>query len=249
VTERYIPPTSSFEFVNLFNPSGGGSLLSDRLVELSEDSGLLIFIYPTKAGGTTFVHDYLGTILDPTLRRMMIVRELGPDLCQQIGTMQAVEDMASYEELCTRFTDFCELISSSTSSPSVSSKFQTSDTQTIYSVVHASRRIVTLPPEVWADWWCKQEKTRIRKAFADYISQNPSRARSVSGAASMAPAARARLREEPSSDGVSMTYIIEVMEGVERAAREKAGTLTKGIEVALFAVRKKLLDPDGSERD
>jgi hypothetical protein len=51
LTERYIPPASSSEFADLFDPMSGQSLVHDRMIELPGDNGLHIFIYSTKARG------------------------------------------------------------------------------------------------------------------------------------------------------------------------------------------------------
>ena len=66
IVERYIPPSSSNEFVNMFDPNGP-SILIDRLVELSPNNGSLAFIYPTRTGALTFMKNYLHPILDPIL--------------------------------------------------------------------------------------------------------------------------------------------------------------------------------------
>lgn len=52
IVERYIPPTNTNEYAEMF-AFKGRSLLHDRLVELSPDNGTLLFIYPTRQGGRT----------------------------------------------------------------------------------------------------------------------------------------------------------------------------------------------------
>jgi hypothetical protein len=244
VTERYIPPTASSEFIDIFDPSSGRSLISDRLVELSENNGILIFIYPTKEGGRTFLKEYLNPVLDPLLRQMMIIRNLGIDVCQKIGTMTAVQNMPAYEESKGRLEAFCSSISASTSGsgPSLSKFRSTTGVPIVLELVHSYRREISLAPEVWSDWWCRQEKPRIRQAFDDYIRQNPGRTRSSSGVSPNIPtASRARLRDEAQSEGSNMQYILEVMEGVRKGAREKAAQReVKGIEVGVFVIRKRI---------
>ena len=46
--ERYIPTVVVSEFAGLFDLMSGQSLVQVRLIELSGDGGLFIFIYPTK---------------------------------------------------------------------------------------------------------------------------------------------------------------------------------------------------------
>jgi hypothetical protein len=239
ITERYIPPTTSSEFIDLFDPRSGRSLISDRLTELSDESGLLIFIYPTKDGGRKFLKDYLGTILDPLLRRMMIVNDLSMDVCQQLGSMPAVEDLLTFEELSARLEAYCEGLNSvdgASGFPSLSSK------AVKYSIVQCSRRKVQLAPKVWSEWWCGQEKPRIRRIMDDYIRLHPGRGRSSSGIDNIPPSSRSRLREVPSADGGSMSYIIDVIEGVKKGALEKAQQQRDPIEVGLFVIRKQAAD-------
>jgi hypothetical protein len=230
----------------MFEPSSGRSLLSDRLVELSENNGILIFVYPTKIGGQTFLKDYLSPVLDPLLRRMMIVRNLGIDVCQKIGSMNAVQDMPTYEETKARLEAFCNNVTSSFTigTPSLNKFGSTSGAPIAIELVHADRKEISLAPEVWSDWWCRQEKPRVRKAFDDYIRQNPGRARSSSGLTADIPiASRARLRDEAQSESSSMTQILEVIEGVKKGAREKARDRDAGgIEVGVFIIRKRLTE-------
>lgn len=116
VVERYIPPTSPTEFEELFS-STGRSFLSDRLIELSTKHGTLLFIYPTKIGGTTFRKDYLAPILDPVLREMGTTHDLSTDLLQAIGSMPDIDQLFSFEEMQAHLQEFCRSLSIDGSTP------------------------------------------------------------------------------------------------------------------------------------
>src|SRR6201994_4392452 len=247
ITERYIPPTSSSEFVDLFDPMSGRSLLSDRLTELADDCGLLIFIYPTKQGAQTFLKHYLGAALDPILRRMMVVNELTTNVCQEIGSMQAVEELPAFEELNARLRAFCEELGSP-SSPSSTVLSSLSGKAVKYSVVESSRKLVDLSPEVWADWWCGQEKPRIRKILDSFLRLNPGRGRSSSGTDNIPISSRARLRDVSSSDGSTMSYMIDIIQGLKKGAMGKSHIHKDPIEVGLFVIRKELVKETGGEQ-
>jgi hypothetical protein len=75
VVERYIPPTNTNEYGEMFALKGH-SLLYDRLSELSMDNGILFFVYPTKTGAKTFMQHYLGPIIEPLLRTVTVVHDL-----------------------------------------------------------------------------------------------------------------------------------------------------------------------------
>jgi hypothetical protein len=187
--------------------------------------------------------DYLGTILDPLLRRMMIVNDLSMDVCQELGGMRAVEDLLTFEELNARLQSYCNALNSTDASsrlPSMSSK------AVRYSVAHCSRKQVELSSQVWSEWWCGQEKPRIRKIMDDYIRLHPGRGRSSSGLDNIPPSSRSRLREIPSSDGGSMSYIIDVIEGVKKGAIEKAQQRKVPIEVGVFVIQKDVVDDAGT---
>lgn len=165
IIERYIPPTSDREFSELFFTSGR-SILSDRFAELSTHNGTLIFVYPTKRGGQTFVNEYLSPVLEPILRAMMIADNLPTSLISELGRMPAVAELSTFEEMRARFEDFCkELSDHATTTPM--SRFQPNSAT--YTVVYAAKQEVTLTREVWArDWFNKQEKPRIRRLVREY---------------------------------------------------------------------------------
>lgn len=241
ITERYIPPTSASEFVDLFDPTSGRSLLADRLTELADDSGLLVFIYPTKQGGMTFQKEYLGSVLDPLLRRMMIINDLAVQTCQEIGSMRAVDTLPTFEEMKARVHAFCETLNAS---PSSTTAAGLSEQAVKYQIVDASRKHLNMAPEIWTTWWTAQEKPRLRKVFEDYIRLNPGRGRSSSSMETISIPSRARMREAPNADGGSMSYIVDVIEGLKKGAKEKASQSRNPIEVGLFVIRKQMVQKD-----
>jgi hypothetical protein len=243
VTERYIPPTSSAEFRDLFLPSSGRSLLSDRLVELSEDSGILIFVYPTRDGSATFVKDYLGTVLDPLLRSMMVRQQVTSEFCHKIGRMPAVADMHSFSELKARLQLFLTQISSGPTCPEPISKFHSvSGAPVSYTLEHSATAHVQLAPAVWADWWCRQEKTRITAVLDEWVRLFPGRARSASSLGNAPLSTRERMREDSVAEGGgSMSLILEVLEGVRAGAVNGAAEEKPMVEVGVFVVKKQSL--------
>ena len=239
VTERYIPPTTSAEFTDLFTPSSGRSLISDRLVELSDDSGIFVFIYLTRHGAEIFKKDYLGSVLDPLLRSMMIRNEITHTVCQSIGTMEAINDMLEFPELKARMEAYCAQISTYPGAGSVISNSPAS-----YTLVHSSTAEVKLGVS-WSDWWVKQEKARVTEVFDAYLRAFPHRARSASSQTNVPMESRERMRDEPGAQGGgSMAYILEVLEGVRKGAERNAGKQERGVEVGVFVVRKERLDSE-----
>lgn len=205
IVERYIPPTTSHEidalFASLARPPSPSSnsrsssssasstssscLLLDRLVELRPQDGTLLFIYPTLNGGKTFVERYLGPILDPILRAMTIVHSLSADMATSLGTMPAVNDLYTFEQLRDRLEQLCRELSGvndqqeeemqegeqkmpSAQNPAL--HFSASGRPPAFEVVHASRAKVKFRRNVWAaDWWTRQEKPRVRAAVSKYF--------------------------------------------------------------------------------
>lgn len=161
IVERYIPPTNTNEYAEMFS-SRGRSLLHDRLIELTTDDGLLLFIYPTKLGGRTFMHDYLGPVLDPLLRTLTVVHDLASDLGKSLGQMSSVAYLNEYESLKSQLEKFCLVVRNATSG----------EPKPTYQVIHASKEEVYPERRAWAsDWWIKQEKPRIRDTITKYFSQ------------------------------------------------------------------------------
>lgn len=210
IVERYIPPTNTNEYAEMFQLRGR-SLLHDRLIELAKENGLLLFIYPTKTGARTFMHDYLGPVLDPLLRALTVVHDLASDLGRNLGQMGSVAYLDEYEALKTNIEDFCRRISNTGSTDSV-------DQKPIYEVIYASKQETQPERNAWAnDWWIKQEKPRIRETITTYFRQT---------------------KKLPES-GMTGTHLIEaVLDGVAHRNADSEQP-QKGIEVGVFIIKKR----------
>lgn len=211
IVERYIPPTNANEFTEMFN-TRGPSLLVDRLVELSPDNGSLIFIYPTKLGGETFMNDYLGPILDPMLRSMVVVNGFSADMSSALGRMPAVDSLPDHETMKRKIQRLCNSLSRVSTS---SERFHRR--QATFELVYAAQEEVVLDRRVWArDWWCKQEKPRIREVISRCFRV----------------ANRAEDNKSPS------VLIHEVLDGVANRSYRSGTEPQSGIEVSAFVIKR-----------
>ena len=207
VVERYIPPTNTNEFAEMFTYRGR-SLLFDRLIELSLDNGILLFVYPTKTGARTFTQQYLGPILDPLLRTVTVVHDLHSELGRSLGHMGAVNYLDEYHHLEARVRKFCRELCER---PDISNR------KAVYEVIHAAKEEVLLERSVWADdWWIKQEKPRVRDIITKYFRKS---------------------KILPSDEMSGAHLIQEVLDGVSRREYHGEGP-SKGVEVGVFIVKK-----------
>jgi hypothetical protein len=207
IVERYIPPTNTNEFSEMFT-FRGRSLLYDRLIELSSDDGVLLFIYPTKTGARTFMQQYLGPILDPLLRTVTVVHDLHSELGRSLGQMSSVNYLDEYDHLEAQVRKYCEAMVERHANP---------EKRANYEVIHAAKEEILLQRSAWADdWWIKQEKPRVRDVITKYFSKS---------------------KKLPSSEMSAATLIQAVLEGVsERDYHD--GEPSKGVEVGVFMVKK-----------
>lgn len=143
--------------------AAGRSLLVDRLVELSPHNGCLTFIYPTLAGADTFTTKYLGPVLDPLLRSMVIRYDMCSDFSSAIGTMTAVDDLSEYAAMKRGVARLCRQLSQGSSKA-----LHDLGTSSNFSVVHSQKAMVSLETDVWSHWWLSQEKSRIKNAIMKY---------------------------------------------------------------------------------
>lgn len=186
VVERYIPPTNTNEYAEMFT-FGGRSLLFDRLTELSFDNGILLFVYPTRVGARTFMQQYLGPILDPLLRTVTVVHDLHSELGRSLGQMSSVNYLDEYDNLETQVRKFCNTLTQ---------KYVDGERHASYEVIHAAREEIMFERSVWADdWWIKQEKPRVRDAITKYFRKS---------------------KKLPSDEMSSAHLIQEVLEGVSK---------------------------------
>lgn len=210
IVERYIPPSSANEFAEMFNMKGP-SILMDRLVELSPDNGTLIFIYPTKKGGRTFTNDYLGPILEPLLRSIVVVNGFSADMGSSAGTMTSVAVLPDHDVMRLRIQNLCSTLSQT--SPRME-KFHRK--QATFSLVYASKEEVKLDRKVWAEmWWCKQEKPRLRETINRYF----------------------RKANRALEDKTPPMIIQELLDGVADNPYRN-GEPTSGIEISAFVIKR-----------
>ncbi|KAJ6257065.1 hypothetical protein Dda_7949 [Drechslerella dactyloides] len=172
--ERYIPPPTPTADSAMF--STYSSVLLDRVVELSPNGGSLLFIYPTKTGARQFRDRYLGKVLDPLLRRLMVLHRLRDDLLWGISRMVAVEQMQEFEDLKDRLEHFCRRLSEKSRDEVADEKRYAGPNffHPNVSLVHAQKVNVALSQFSWREWWTFQESTRIREIVKNHFSVTPS---------------------------------------------------------------------------
>ena len=210
IVERYIPPSSANEFSEMFNVKGP-SILIDRLVELSPCNGTLIFIYPTKKGAKTFTQEYLGPILEPLLRSIVVVNGFSADMGSSAGKMAAAAALPDHDIMRLRIQNLCASLSQT--SPRME-KFHRK--QATFSLVYAAKEEVQLSRKVWAeDWWCKQEKPRLRETINRYF----------------------RRANRASEEKTPPMIIQELLDGVAKNSY-KNGEPESGIEVSVFVIKR-----------
>ncbi|EPS45590.1 hypothetical protein H072_397 [Dactylellina haptotyla CBS 200.50] len=167
--ERYIPPSTPTADAAMFSPYS--SVLLDRVSELSPNGGSLLFIYPTKTGAKQFLERYLGKVLDPLLRRLMVLHRLRDDLLWGISRMVAVEGMQEFDALKVTLEHFCRRLSDKAKDDADEKRF----TGPIFffpnvSLVHAQKANVSLSQSSWREWWTFQESTRIRETVKNHFT-------------------------------------------------------------------------------
>ncbi|PGG95449.1 hypothetical protein GX51_08244 [Blastomyces parvus] len=163
IVERYLPPPSSREYRNLFSATGP-SVLVDRLRELSPQGGNLVLIYPTQQGARTFKNQYLGPILDPLLRQMVVVNELSADISKALGSMPAIAEMDDFESMQNNILRLCENLRQRESSlagpsPTRSSRF---------TMVYGGKGEICMDRKSWIEWYIQQETPRARDILNGY---------------------------------------------------------------------------------
>jgi hypothetical protein len=211
VVERYIPPTNTNEYAEMFSLRGR-SLLYDRLSELSVDNGVLFFIYPTRTGAKTFMQKYLGPIIEPILRSVTVVHDLHSELGRSIGQMASVDYLDEYTNLEDHVRSFCAKITEHTNSQK-----NHQDEKCTYEVIHASKEEMVPSRHAWADdWWIKQEKPRIRDAITKYFRKS---------------------KKLPTGELTGPHLLQELIEGVSTREYDD-GAPTQGLEVGVFIVQR-----------
>lgn len=162
----------------MFSPTS--SIFLDRLFELSPNGGSLLFIYPTKTGAKDFDKQYLGPILDPLLRKLMVLYMLREDLLWDIRNMAAIDGMKEFDGLRWELQKICRRLSSKGSGGS--NRFL-GRPNTVFRLAHASKENIPLNDNSWREWWTQQEQLRIREAVKRHFSNlQPPGERGVSAA-------------------------------------------------------------------
>ena len=208
ILERYVPPTTAREIQDFFTLSRR-SYLADRLLELSSNNGSLLLIYPTKQGGQTFADQYIGPVIEPFLRRFILLNSLYTNVAAELGRMAAVDGMKTFADMTALLAAMCEALAQRAPARGLPSR---------YDIVHAETAEVVLDRALWKEWYIEQEKPRLRQNLVDY-HKSGGRMPSRTGQFEVTPAMLAR----------------EVIEGIHQS-RETAGNV--GLEVGVFVIRR-----------
>jgi hypothetical protein len=215
VLERYIPPSSAQEYNDLFSPSRP-SFLVDRLSELSPDGGSLLFIYPTRRGGSAFKSQYLGPILDPLLRQLVVVNELSADVGRYLGKLSSVSHMDDFDTLKNNLSSLCGALSSSSSQ---------------FSIVDARKGSAYLDRNLWTEWYIHQEKARMKEVLSLYW-QNGRRLPTNKATSNIANPYILGADKEVTS----AMLLGEILDGIRRRPYESEPR--DGVELGVFVIRR-----------
>lgn len=215
VLERYLPPPSAQEYRDLFC-STRPSFLVDRLCELSPDGGSLLLIYPTKKGASTFKSQYLGPILDPLLRQLVVVNGLSADVGRFLGKLSTVSQMDDFATMRANIVTLCEALSSP------SSRFQLAD---------AGRGSTHLDRSLWAEWYIHQEKARMKEVLSLYWQNG--RRPSINKASGSGSGGLMADKEVTSA-----MLLGEIFDGIRKRPYGEDSEPRDGIELGVFVIRR-----------
>ncbi|KAL5364330.1 hypothetical protein BJX96DRAFT_168182 [Aspergillus floccosus] len=216
VLERYLPPSSAQEYKDLFSPSRP-SFLVDRLCELSPDGGSLLFVYPTRRGASTFKSQYLGPILDPLLRQLVVVNELSADIGRYLGKLSSVAHMEDFDTMRDNLMHLCDSLSSSSSR---------------FSVVDARKGNVHLDRQVWTEWYIHQEKSRMKEVLSLYWQNG----RRLPANKRMSTVSSTYLLED--KEVTSAMLLGEILDGIRRRPYGEEMEPRDGVELGVFVIRR-----------
>ena len=216
--ERFIPPPSTEEYLHLF-ATDAPSVLVDRLVELSPRGGLLVFIYPTLHGATTFSSKYLGPLLDPLLRNMVGLYKLSADFACGVGKAAAVNQMLPYEKMLRKLSNLLRQLELERG---VAAPYRPKPK---YKIVHSNAQMVPLERKEWTQWWVHQESERITKVVSSYFNKGL-----------MLPH---KMNTSGDIEDVSASDLVrEVCDGVKERPYAEFDAVREGIEVGVFVVKR-----------
>ncbi|EAU35893.1 predicted protein [Aspergillus terreus NIH2624] len=216
VLERYLPPSSAQEYKDLFCPSRP-SFLVDRLCELSPDGGSLLFVYPTRRGASTFKSQYLGPILDPLLRQLVVVNELSADIGRYLGKLSSVAHMEDFDTMRDNLMHLCDSLSSSSSR---------------FSVVDARKGNVHLDRQVWTEWYIHQEKSRMKEVLSVYWQNG----RRLPANKRMSSVSSNYLLED--KEVTSAMLLGDILDGIRRRPYGEEMEPRDGVELGVFVIRR-----------
>lgn len=213
VLERYLPPPSPQEYLDLFFPHRP-SFLVDRLFELSPDGGSLLFIYPTKRGAYTFKSQYLGPILDPLLRQLVVVNELSADIGRHLGKFSSVSQMDDFDVMKSKISQLCHALSSPKSQ---------------FSLVDGGRGSVHFDRHQWTEWYIHQERGRMKEVLSAYWRNGR---RIPLAKAAFDP----RNHSLADKEVTSAMLLAEILDGIRRRPYESQPR--DGVELGVFVIRR-----------
>ncbi|OJD10631.1 hypothetical protein ACJ73_09740 [Blastomyces percursus] len=227
IVERYLPPPSSREYRNLFSATGP-SVLVDRLRELSPQGGNLVLIYPTKQGARTFKNEYLGPILDPLLRQMVVVNELSADVSKALGSMPAIAEMDDFEAMQNNILRLCENLRQRESSLAGSAPTRSSR----FTMVYSGKGEICMDRKSWIEWYIQQETPRARDILNGYWRAGYQLPTSF---VVSSPGTR-----KPETREISGPSLLQVLfQGLRnRASIDWSSDLGKSMEVGVFVIRR-----------
>jgi hypothetical protein len=216
VLERYLPPSSPQEYKDLFAP-GRPSFLVDRMSELSPEGGSLLFIYPTRRGGSTFKSQYLGPILDPLLRQLVVVNELSADVGRYLGKLSSVSHMEDFDTMRNKLAQLCSDLSSSSSQ---------------FTIADARKGSAHIDRHVWTEWFIHQERTRMKETLSLYW-QNGRRLPAAKATSNLS--ANYLLEDK---EVTSAMLLGEILDGIRKRPYGEETEPRDGIELGVFVIRR-----------
>ncbi|KAL2001407.1 hypothetical protein VTN02DRAFT_1813 [Thermoascus thermophilus] len=217
VVERYLPPSSAQEYKDLFSPNRP-SVLVDRLKELSPNGGSLLFIYPTKKGAMSFKTQYLGPILDPLLRQMVVVNELSADVGIYLGKLSSVAQMEDFETMKANLDKLCQAISTPSSR---------------FTLEQAGKGNAHLDRNLWTEWYIQQERARMKEVLNVYWRSG----QRLPVNKALAPANPLLAEKEVTS----AMLLGEILEGIKKRPYGEDSEPKAGVELGVFVIRRTLL--------
>ncbi|KAI9934295.1 hypothetical protein MW887_005369 [Aspergillus wentii] len=215
VLERYLPPSSAQEYKDFFSPNRP-SFLADRMSELSPEGGSLLLIYPTRRGAQTFKSQYLGPILDPLLRQLVVVNELSADMGRYLGKMSSVSQMEDFDTMKSNIDQLCRSLSSASSQ---------------FSVVDARKGSAGLDRKLWTEWFIHQDKARMKEVLTMYWQNG----RRLPANKAVSTPQNHMLADK---EVTSAMLLGEILDGIRRRPYGEENEPRDGVELGVFVIRR-----------